>query len=568
MSTTTAYSGVRIFDLPDLGAVSDTSSVVGERAGSGLFSAPAMRTYMSAIVAANLEAETAARIAGDAAVAAKATQFVNSIGALRALSVAHPCIDVLGYYAPGDGGGGTYVQGPPAPDNGGSVIASPGGTYYLQTYGQPVSVKQFGARGDGATNDTAAINAALTAGPSIVIPAGTFSTTDPLYVVHDGTHIAGVGREVTRIISSSSAAPVISLATNVTTVLIERMTIDRSVTATDGADGISAPTYVQFCRLSNLIVQHQWKGLRLGPTGYSYIENVTSMLNLDDGFFWTNTASNGALQWSLNNCLSTQNDGHGFLVFAQGGGPDRISLGEIVNCSSFANVEPGFSAVGLPACPINGIRLTGGLFGQDGNSEVFLDTYGGDHKIIGVYTELAGTGPTGPTLGTPASNAGSGFEFTINNTDVLCNDCHSEGNSNAGFVTAAAEAQFTGCRAINNGASTAPGQVGFYQTAGRVSFFSVRAGNLRGSTSQQHGIFLTNAAGVLIWGADLALNATASLTVDAGLDELTMGGVMPSGNFLLPDGGMSVGHPGGGAVVGGINVSAGVYLNDTPYDNP
>jgi hypothetical protein len=96
----------------------------------------------------------------------------------------------------------------------------------------------------------------------------------------------------------------------------------------------------------------------------------------------------------------------------------------------------------------------------------------------------------------------------------------------------------------------------------------VRAGNLRGSTSQQYGIFLTDAAGVLIWGADLALNATASLMVTAGLDELTMGGVMPSGNFLLPDGGMSVGSPSGGAVVGGINVSAGVYLNDTAYTNP
>ena len=44
MSITT---GVRITDMPDLGAVTDTSSVVGERAGSGRFNALALRDYMA-----------------------------------------------------------------------------------------------------------------------------------------------------------------------------------------------------------------------------------------------------------------------------------------------------------------------------------------------------------------------------------------------------------------------------------------------------------------------------------------------------------------------------------------
>ena len=46
MSTTT--SGVRMIDMPDLGAVSDSSSVIGERAGSGRFSAPALKAYATA----------------------------------------------------------------------------------------------------------------------------------------------------------------------------------------------------------------------------------------------------------------------------------------------------------------------------------------------------------------------------------------------------------------------------------------------------------------------------------------------------------------------------------------
>jgi hypothetical protein len=39
-------NAIRIADMPDLGAVTDASSVVGERAGSGRFSAPALRSYL------------------------------------------------------------------------------------------------------------------------------------------------------------------------------------------------------------------------------------------------------------------------------------------------------------------------------------------------------------------------------------------------------------------------------------------------------------------------------------------------------------------------------------------
>jgi hypothetical protein len=548
MSTTTGtFPGIRIMDMPDLGAVSDTSSVVGERAGSGRFSVQALTAYATKGV----------------------IPFIASIAALRALSSGIPVVYVQGYYTSGDGGGGAYMLGAPGADNGGSIIVSPAGTYYLQTYGAPVSVKQFGARGDNATDDAAAINAAFSAGTSIAFPAGNYLASNSLYITRDGTHIIGAGRNATRIVSNSSTAQVISLATNVMSVVIEHLTLDRNLTATNGADGISAPGYVQFCRLSNLIVQNQWKGLHLGPTGYSYIDNVVSMLNLDDGFYWTNTASNGGLQWSLNNCLSSQNGGHGFSIFAAPG-PTAINLGEIVNCSTYANVGTGFAAVGLPDCPIEGVRLTEGFFGSDNNDEIYLDTYGGDHKIIGVYTELAGTSSAGPTLSTPPTHVGAGFFFTPNNTDVACSNCHAEGHSNSGFNTSSREVQFNACIAINNGASTTADRAGFFQISGRVSFFSVRAGNTQGSNLQQHGIYLTDATGgALIWGADLTGNSTATLTVTAGgTNNLTMGGVVPAGSILLPNGGIDVGNAVGGVVVGGINVSTDVYKNNTAYTNP
>jgi hypothetical protein len=48
MSTT--IGGVRIVDMPDLGAFNDASSVVGERAGSGRFSATALKSYVASDV--------------------------------------------------------------------------------------------------------------------------------------------------------------------------------------------------------------------------------------------------------------------------------------------------------------------------------------------------------------------------------------------------------------------------------------------------------------------------------------------------------------------------------------
>jgi hypothetical protein len=39
-------SDIRIVEMPTLGAVNDSSLVVGERAGSGLFTATALRSYV------------------------------------------------------------------------------------------------------------------------------------------------------------------------------------------------------------------------------------------------------------------------------------------------------------------------------------------------------------------------------------------------------------------------------------------------------------------------------------------------------------------------------------------
>lgn len=76
---------------------------------------------------------------------------------------------VSGYYTAGDGGGGWYYHNPndtSSVDNGGSIIvAADGARWYLNQHADWY-VEQFGAKGDGVTDDTAAINAAIAALPN------------------------------------------------------------------------------------------------------------------------------------------------------------------------------------------------------------------------------------------------------------------------------------------------------------------------------------------------------------------------------------------------------------------
>ena len=109
-----------------------------------------------------------------------ASRVVTSITALRALpKTGLPNAFVTGYYAAGDGGGGPYyydAADTTSTDNGGTIIvAVDGGRWKLQYTGH-LSVKQFGAKGDGVTDDTAAFNSAFAASPN-VFGYGTFLIT-------------------------------------------------------------------------------------------------------------------------------------------------------------------------------------------------------------------------------------------------------------------------------------------------------------------------------------------------------------------------------------------------------
>jgi hypothetical protein len=94
---------------------------------------------------------------------------VLSVAALKALPVTDlttsTAVNVLGYYAEGDGGGGIFRFDPlaSAADNGGTIIAPTAGSgrWLRDLVPGPLNVKWFGARGNGVANDAPAIQAAI-----------------------------------------------------------------------------------------------------------------------------------------------------------------------------------------------------------------------------------------------------------------------------------------------------------------------------------------------------------------------------------------------------------------------
>jgi hypothetical protein len=141
--------------------------------------------------------------------------YVGSVADLKAVSVAGiPDGSVFvtkGYYTSGDGGSAEYVYSASSSsiDDGGAVIAPTSGAgRYILVACQSVNVRQFGAKGDGATDDLAAINNAIAAAPSggtVYFAAGLYVVTNTV-TINKPLVIKGEGSAFNRTTDISPAA--------------------------------------------------------------------------------------------------------------------------------------------------------------------------------------------------------------------------------------------------------------------------------------------------------------------------------------------------------------------------
>lgn len=379
------------------------------------------------------------------------------------------------------------------------------------------SIKDFNGKVDGATDDTTAwLNAMASGELDLYFPPGTTVISGSIALIFNYQRIRAAGKWASRFLMQSSNLPVITdgAAGGLTGCELVGFRMDRAVPAVAGGDGLQFLHVNSQFLIDNIIGLNQYDTFALGGTDYSKISRCTGQLGYRNAIYLTNGAgASGPCQWTIDNCLGQSNGGSG--LFIDGTiGTGGISLGEIINFSTFANDGFGIAALGSVANPINGLRILGGFTGQDGNSEIYLDTYGGQHKIVGMESELAGTAVTGRTGTTPATNLGSGVAITANNQQVQLSSPNINGTSGAGVAMVGTILTIDNPNITNCGIGAASGtQNGITCSAGTTSAVGGFISDT-GQNSQKFGASV--GAGATFYATGTIVRGITSPTTGAG----------------------------------------------------
>lgn len=112
----------------------------------------------------------------------KKTYYFNTVAEMKACTKLKngDCVQTLGYYSANDGGGATYqiVNDTSLVDDGGSVHDINNGLKAKLIVKDSVNVKQFGAKGDGTTNDTDGVVNAIKTQKKIIFTDGNYLIND------------------------------------------------------------------------------------------------------------------------------------------------------------------------------------------------------------------------------------------------------------------------------------------------------------------------------------------------------------------------------------------------------
>lgn len=323
---------------------------------------------------------------------------VANMAALRALTTEPQLVWLEGYYQGADGGEGMFwlAQGDTTSvDNGGTVIVTAGGLrYYRETQGELFSIEWFGAKCDGVTDDTFAIQAAINAGPGIRCPSKKGSVTSaPLTITKSGFKWQGDGL-VPHILPAFASGDVIqvgSATTNPGNVLIDTLYILCNATGVNkrtNGSGVSF-TNCHASRLTNFISFYDNNGV-LFEGGAQQFE-----CTLDN--FEINACNNAGIivgaQFEVQDCWIERGVVAGCqngieYVYLSGGHLNRVDVINCVNSSVFLVPGTGQVVTALFCVDVEADTTTAGsgwIIGGSGQiSNIVCSTcWGCSNKIFG-----------------------------------------------------------------------------------------------------------------------------------------------------------------------------------------
>lgn len=305
-------------------------------------------------------------------------------------------VRTLGYETLGDGGEGLWLKTSdtdtpsqdPATTTTGKVVDT-SGVVWLNVDERP-NAKTFGAKGDGATDDTLALSAFLshlreTNKPGF-IPSGTYNTTAALDI--SGVELSGIyqgfdGREGT-IISGAGDHDIlvqVDQSLNSTTQVVDGLSLRNGVHGM--VLGYSLNTSVK-----NIYMKDVTYGLRLGNLGsagpiWVIVENVVARAEdtglIVSGLNWAN-----ALKFDT--CFFTGDEQGGYIEV--GGGFGSIA-------PLFLNTEFAGDGYGLVCDNVSNVTIVNGYFESHGPAVKLVNRCYGFALRDCVYGSLENTNKTG-----------------------------------------------------------------------------------------------------------------------------------------------------------------------------
>lgn len=292
--------------------------------------------------------------------------------------------------------GATFVQ---------TVTAGALGTF-LETVNWLNVKTAYGAKGDGTADDTAAVQAAITAagagaGGTVYFPAGTYKISAALTMASYVT-LAGDGDNASVIKQTSTTANALT-GTDITRAGIRDLQFlgPASGSGKGIAFGLSAHTNTGFLDFRDVWVQGFGSdGISIATPIVSSFTRVVSQSNGGNG--WTVTSATSSTSCAWNSCYANANTGYGYSLTAQcysslnGCAADGNASGYYLSgCQSVA-----LNGCGCEASTADGFVLTGGYGNTLNSCRVYTNNHYGIHvtggekacTLIGAVDNTPGAG--------------------------------------------------------------------------------------------------------------------------------------------------------------------------------
>ncbi len=302
-----------------------------------------------------------------------------------------------GYTSAGDGGSGLYAYSASEPSHAGKVQSADGAWWEIS--GLYPNVKQFGAAGDGSTDDATALQNAIdyaeaNAPCTMFMPSGRFITSSTLVIDASNVGLAGAGAHQSFILGNFAVGDIILIGNGSTErvgITLSNFTIDSTVSKTSGAG-------LKITKAHRGEIKSVWMAGQDGEGGADgnlydgyYLEGADQWQIFDVGaatqrhcVFATATATTILANVTITGGKIVSSGGYGVVAGGGVGGFKLIEL-DINNCFSGAvvinqsGVAQGNRQVNIENCAldgesIGGVRQQPGLVINDPNLEnLFLE---------------------------------------------------------------------------------------------------------------------------------------------------------------------------------------------------